>query len=205
MTASDVARADKIYGKDIHALKGKQTGLSRNQWWKIIWSCLKVSWKTTKILLSALTSCLSTKFRSRHIKFTTVEVIQKRKKFQLSECIKNVIAIYTQRGFKVQHALLDGKFVPLRTDLLNMGIHANCATQNEHVPEIERQNRVIKERARACRSTLPFEVLPQLLLVKMVNNCVPWINMFPAKGGISSVSPMTLMTRIKLDYSKHCR
>ena len=25
MTASDVARADKIYGKDIHALKGKTT------------------------------------------------------------------------------------------------------------------------------------------------------------------------------------
>ena len=93
---------------------------------------------------------------SRHNKFTTVKAIQKRKKSQLSECITNVIAIYTQRGFKVQHALLDGEFVPLRTDLLNMGIHANFATRNEHVPEIERQHRVIKERARACRSTLPF-------------------------------------------------
>ena len=29
--------------------------------------------------------------------------------------------------------------------------------------------------------------------------------MFPSKGGISNVSPRTLMTRIKLDYSKHCR
>ena len=29
--------------------------------------------------------------------------------------------------------------------------------------------------------------------------------MFPAKGGISNVSPRTLMTRIKLDYSKHFR
>ena len=65
---------------------------------------------------------------SQHIKFTTVEVIQKRTKSQLSECIKNVIAIYTQRGFKVQHALLDGEFIPLRTDLLNMGIYANLAT-----------------------------------------------------------------------------
>ena len=113
---------------------------------------------------------------SRHIKFTTVEAIQKRKKSQLSECIKNVIAIYTQRGFKVQHALLDSEFVPLRTDLLNMVIHANFATRNKHVPEIERQHRVIKERARACRSTLPFEVLSILLLVEMVNNCAPWIN-----------------------------
>ena len=109
---------------------------------------------------------------SRHIKFKTVEVIQKPTKSQLSECIKNVVAIYTQRGFKVQHALLDGEFVPLRTDLLNMGIFANFATRNEHVPEIERQNRVIKERAHACCSTLLFEVLPRLLLVDPVDKYV---------------------------------
>ena len=105
----------------------------------------------------------------------------------------------------MEHALLDVEFVSLRTELLNMGIHANFATRNKHVPEIERQHRVIKERARACRSTLLFEVLPKLLLVKMVNNCALWINMFPAKGGIPNVSPRTLMTGIKLDYSKHCR
>ena len=29
--------------------------------------------------------------------------------------------------------------------------------------------------------------------------------MFPAKGGIPNVSPRTLMTGIKLYYSKHCR
>ena len=58
---------------------------------------------------------------------------------------KNVVAIYTQRGFKVQHSLLDGEFVPIHTDLLNVEIYANFATRNEHVPEIERQHRVIKE------------------------------------------------------------
>ena len=82
-----------------------------------------------------------------------------------------------------------------------MGIHANFATRNEHVPEIERQPRVIKERARACRPTLLFEVLPKLLLVEMVNNCALWINMFPAKGGIPNISPRTLMTGIKIDHS----
>ena len=71
---------------------------------------------------------------SRHIKFTTVEDIQKSTKSLLSECIKDVIAIYTQNGFKVEHALLNGEFVPLRTDFLNMGIHANFATRNKHLP-----------------------------------------------------------------------
>ena len=39
----------------------------------------------------------------------------------------------------------------------------------------------------------------------MVKNCALWINRFPAKGGVTNVSPRTLMTGIKLDYSKHCR
>ena len=39
----------------------------------------------------------------------------------------------------------------------------------------------------------------------MVNNCALWINIFPEKGAIPDVSPRTLMTEIKLDYSKHCR
>ena len=123
----------------------------------------------------------------------------------VSESIKNVISIYTQRGFKVKHALIDIEFVRLRTKILNIGIHANFATRNEHVPEIKRQHRVIKERTCACRSTLPFEVVPKLLLVEMANNCGLWINMFSAKVGIPNVSPRTLMTGIVLDYSKNFR
>ena len=45
---------------------------------------------------------------SRHVKFTTVEAIQRRTKAQLVKFIKNVVAIYNQRGFKVENALLDG-------------------------------------------------------------------------------------------------
>ena len=95
------------------------------------------------------------------------------------------------------NALLDGEFVPLRTDLLNMRIAANFATRNEHVPEIERQHRVIKEQARACCSVS--------ITSQNVNNCTLWLNMFPAKGGVTNVSPRTLMTGVKLDYVKHCR
>ena len=76
----------------------------------------------------------------------------------------------TQRGLQVDNALFGGEFVPLRTDLLTLGINPNFATRNEHVPKIERQHRVIKERARVCRHTLPLKVLPRLMLVEMVNN-----------------------------------
>ena len=118
---------------------------------------------------------------SLHVKFTTIKAIQKRTKVKLSECIKNSMAIYTQRGFKVENALLDGEFAPLRTDLINICIAPNFTTRTEHVPEIERQHRVMKERAHTCRHTLTFEVLPWLLLVKMVNNCALWLICSPRK------------------------
>ena len=102
---------------------------------------------------------------SRNIKFTTVEAIQNRTKSQLVQSIKNMLAIYTQRGLQVENALLDGEFVPLHSDLLTLGINPNFATRNEYVPKTEREHRVIKEGARACRHALPFKVLPRLMFV----------------------------------------
>ena len=43
------------------------------------------------------------------------------------------------------------------------------------------------------------------MLMEMVNNRALWLNMFPPKGGIGSVSRRTLMTGIRLDYKKHCQ
>ena len=47
--------------------------------------------------------------------------------------------------------------MPLRTYLLTLGINHNFATRNKNVPKVERQHRVIKERAQACRHVFPFQ------------------------------------------------
>ena len=73
-------------------------------------------------------------------------------------------------------------FLPLCTDSLTLGINPNFATRNEHVPEIERQHRIIKEHARVCRHALTFKVLLRLMLVEMVKNYALWLNMFPQKA-----------------------
>ena len=150
VTVGDVSLSDKFYGKDIHALKGKTTRSKPKEVVIDYMEILKSILESNKNITLSIDIMFVNKIPfvttiSRHIKFTTVEVIQKRTKSQLSKCIKNVVAIYTHRGFKVQHALLDGEFLPLRTDLLNMGSYANFATRNEHIPEIERQHCVIKE------------------------------------------------------------
>lgn len=114
--------------------------------------------------------------------------------------------MYTQRGFNVTTSLMDGEFVPMKMALLAMGVALNTTSASEHVPEIEQQNCVIKERARACRHALPFEYLPKIIVIEMVYNCVLWLNAFPPKGGMSvSISPQTLLTGVKFDYNTHCK
>ena len=77
---------------------------------------------------------------SRHLKFTTAEILHNRTTSQLVQCVTNVKALYAKRGFNVSMALMDGDFVPMRTALLKMGVLLNTASALEHVPEIERQH-----------------------------------------------------------------
>ena len=133
---------------------------------------------------------------SRHLKFTTAETLQNRTTSQLVQCVTNVKALYTKRGFNVTAAFMEGEFVPMRTALLKMGVLLNTASALEHVLEIERKQKVIKERARACRHSLPFKMIPKIMIIEMIYNCVLWINAFPPKGDVSaSISPRTLIYR----------
>ena len=65
------------------------------------------------------------------------------------------------------------------------GVVVNTSTAREHVREIERQIRVIKEHARATMSVLPYKTLPNILVVNLINFCVFWLNMTPIKSGFS--------------------
>ena len=61
----------------------------------------------------------------------------------------------------------------------------NKTAASEHVTEIERQIRVIKESARSTWSTLPFNKIPGRILIEMILFVVMWLNAFPPVGGIS--------------------
>ena len=101
--------------------------------------------------------------------------------------------------------LMDGKFGLLHDELNQASINLNIAVANKHVLQIEQQIRVIKERVQATCHSLPFKMMPQLMLIKMVYNVVKWINAFPPKGGISEfLSPWTIMTGTQLNYAMDC-
>jgi hypothetical protein len=73
------------------------------------------------------------------------------------------------------------------------GPMVNLASANEHVPEIERRIRVVKERCRVSQHSLPFHKIPKLMTIHIVLNVIKPLIFFPK----------TSMSGETLDYKKH--
>ena len=61
---------------------------------------------------------------------------------------------------------MDMEFVKIKTILLQLNI--NTTATQEHVEEIERCIRVIKERCRDILSTLPFNIIPNTMVIHLL-------------------------------------
>ena len=120
---------------------------------------------------------------SRYLKFTTSDTLKNCTTSQLVQFVTNLKALYKKIGFNATTALMDRGFFLMRTALLKTGVSMNKSSASEHMPEIERKHRVIKEQARPCRHSLPFKMIPKTMITEMIYNCVLWINTFPTKRG----------------------
>ena len=80
-------------------------------------------------------------------------------------------------------------------------INLNTTAADEHVPEIERHTRVVKECARSVWNTLPFDHMPHVIILELMRQVVMWLNDFPVASGVSNTtySPRTIMTGTTLD------
>ena len=142
---------------------------------------------------------------SRDIKFAMIEAIPNNKTTTLVKGVKAILQIYRQTGFKLEVALMDGKFGHLRGELAGMGIMLNETSWDEHVGDIERFIRTIKERMPAIYNTLPFNKIPARLVVEMAKASMFWLNGLPPKDSFGNkLSSQTIVTGQKLDYKQHC-
>ena len=117
---------------------------------------------------------------------------ERHEKNTLVTSIEQVIQAYQSRGFKIQAILGD-----IQQIIEEKGISINICAANEHLPEIERYIRTVKERMR--RIAVPFERYPPQLIIVMVYNCVFWLNSYPHKDSIHpTLSPRTIMTGQKI-------
>ncbi len=83
----------------------------------------------------------------------------------------------------VHTILADNEFQVMEEELEHDGvIQVNIMSKDEHVPEVERQNRVIKERVRAMIQTLPYTKIPKKMRIALVQYVVFWLNQIPKEG-----------------------
>ena len=141
------------------------------------------------------------------LNFRTIEELATRTQRDILEALDNVFRIYNKAGYTVVEIRTDPEFTSLQNDLFDdMDIIINPTAAGEHVPEIERSNRVVKERLRALFSRLPYEMLPRQMVYFAAKQTCKWLNAFPPKGGVSTeFSPRMLLTNRSVDYNKQCK
>jgi len=124
----------------------------------------------------------------------------------MKDSLDRFIAAYKAQAFNVKTILCDGEgaVATLSSYVEAKGISMNLTGKNEHVPEIERAGRQLKERVRAFWNTLPFR-LTALLIMYLVYYCVATINMFPKTSAAISVAPREMFFGRKVDYKRDCR
>jgi hypothetical protein len=141
---------------------------------------------------------------ARGINLITAEFTPVRTAKNLATNIKHILQVYVRGGFKVSTLLMDNEFeclIPLLPQLV-----VNTPAAREHVAEIERRIRTVKERGRGTKNVLPYKMLPKLMLVELINFAIFWLNAFPSESGISDeYSPRELILRRGIDFNKHCR
>ncbi len=210
---NDAIAAHQIFGRDVGSLKGKTTRqkVAHVRSAPPLSLPLQIAHKYRMVTL-----CIDNMFVnkngffmsiSRDIHFVTAEALPNRTAPTLMKCLGHVYDAYLQRGFKINKVHADMEFECCRA-YIAASLHAtlNIASEDEHVPEIERCIRTVKERTRCTHNITPFDRYPPKIIVEMVFMSVFWLNAFPHKHGISrTLSPRTIVTGKHIDYKTHCR
>ena len=117
-----------------------------------------------------------------------------------------MLNIYAHGGFQVTTALMDGAFASLHDVCNQLHVTLNTTSRDEHVGDVERYIRTIKERMRGVTNTLPFKHLTRNMIIELAKAVVYWLNSVPSHMGVSlTISPRTIITGQVLDYHKHCQ
>jgi hypothetical protein len=119
---------------------------------------------------------------SRNINLITIEHAPKQTASKLGHLLQRIVHVYTKAGFYVQVILMDNDFEKVQDHVPFVDMNTPAAA--EHVAEIERYIRMIKEQSRAI--ICPYKSLPQQILIRLLHFVVMWLNNFPSATGISN-------------------
>ena len=127
----------------------------------------------------------------KDLDYVTINRLDSREVRYIKKKLKRVILKYLSRGFIITDVFGDNEFHhDLYEDLFALAISHICS-RNEHVPIIERSIQTVKERARSASTHLPFDRVPRLMTISLLEGVERWLNAFPKDG--CSYSPALLV------------
>ena len=212
VTPADVKRAHHIYGPDIAFLKGKTTQRPPSKHLATIVPTPLPSFIEKHH--RELTICVDffyvqrnifLHFISRKVGYRTSVAVGNRSKSTIMKAVKQEIARYTNRGFTVVNIFADQEFECIRSDLASLHQQDNMrhiggpigletCTTNEHVKEVERSIRTMKDTVRATVHGLPYKRLPRQIIQGLIEHTTTILNSFPYQEGVSkTLSPDTIV------------
>ena len=80
---------------------------------------------------------------------------------------------------------MEPEFKLLEGIMTDNDIGLNYTKSQEHIPEIEKSIRFIKERFRDYYPRVPYNIIPKVMIMAWEINYVQWLNMFSPKGELS--------------------
>ena len=143
---------------------------------------------------------------SKNIHYIIVNPLVNIKIPTMEKMIMTIIHSYAIRVFYIAIIHVDIQFKAIKDRNL-LKTKVNVVSKGEHVPEIKRVNRMLKERA-CCYYAMLVEakiyILPKQMVMQLMNNVSFYVNAFVWRQGVSQVlSPLTIMEGTVLDFNKH--
>ena len=209
-TADDLTNSNLIYGPDRGAIRGKtvrqKPSRVRPTYVQIplqLYEKLRDVTLTADVMfVNSLPFFITV---SRRIKLITVQFLPSRTAEQLCNKLRTIMHLYRRGGYLVRTALMDMEFKPL-VDMMD-DVNINTTAAREHVGDVERCIRLIKDRCRSVIAELPYkDFLPDQFVIHLLYFVTRWLNTIPNDNGISKeYSPRELLDGTKLSFEKHCK
>ena len=169
----DFENAISIWSKNVAELKGKTVQKKPAPIVSVIMKVPRDLLKFEKDISLALDIFFVNGFPflitlSLRIYFTTVSNLKNQKLKTVIEILKHIYVYYFQQGFRITEFLLDPQFeamAPLICDKIGAP-RINVTAASEHITPVERRIKVVKERCRATRHSLPFPRITSFMMTR---------------------------------------
>ena len=212
VTKSNAKLMEHLFGPDIPTIKGKTTRRCPHQ---LVSSMVSIPHQLCDAQHDA---CLYIDIMyvngmpflttiSKNIKYHTTMWVADHNTPTITSLVESILKLYQQASFQVMEVCTDCEFKPVLQVLQDGGwsFMTNLANAQEHVPEAECNNHVLKEHIHTTYHGIPYKMLPQTIICYMVMETSVKLNYFTSKGGWSNYFILReILHHVKLDYKKHC-